>query len=125
MSNLLQNGAVWLAGQLKDHAGRSVVLSRKGATSSDPIIGTVAAVQYEVVDETGIVTLIKSFDWTFTAADVMLAGVQVEPRPGDRLAETLNGAAVQYEVMDLGKKPAVEWLDSSGIMLLVHTKKVQ
>lgn len=125
MSNLLQDGATWLAGQLKDHAGRSVVLRRQGQALTTTLTGTVVAQEYEVLDEeTGVVVTLLSYDWVFTASDYKLAGVQATALPYDRFEETLNGAAVVFEVMPIGKKPCWEWFDTSGIMILVHSKKV-
>lgn len=124
MSNLLQDGATWLAGQFQDHAGRSVVLRRQGQAAAE-LTGTVVMHEYEVVDEeTGIVLTVLSYDWVFPAADYKVGGVQTPPLPYDRFEETLAGSSVAFEVMGLGKKPCSEWFDSSGIMLLVHSKKV-
>lgn len=124
MSNLLQDGAIWLAGQLQDHAGRDVVLRRQGQAPID-LTGTVAMQQYDVVDEeTGIVLTVLSYDWVFTASEYKVGGVQVQPLPYDRLEEELAGSSIAFEIMGLGKKPCWEWLDTSGIMLLVHSKKV-
>lgn len=124
MSNLLQDGATWLAGQLQDHAGRDVVLRRQGQAPTE-LTGTVVMQQYDVVDEeTGIVLTVLSYDWVFTASEYRVAGVQVPPLPYDRLEETLAGSSIAFEVMGLGRKPCWEWLDTSGIMLLVHSKKV-
>ena len=124
MSNLLQDGATWLAGQLQDHAGRDVVLRRQGEALTQ-LTGTVVMQQYDVVDEeTGIVFTVLSYDWVFTTSEYRVAGVQVSPLPFDRLEETLDGSSIAFEVMSLGKKPCWEWFDSSGIMLLVHSKKV-
>lgn len=50
MSNMLQDGATWLAGQLQDHVGRSVVLRRQGQAAAE-LTGTVVMHEYEVVDE--------------------------------------------------------------------------
>ena len=123
MSNLLQDAAVWLGDRLKESAGRQVIYAR-GAQSSDPITGTVVQQQYEVIENDGSVTLVMAYDWTFTAADLAIGGSPIKPRSGDRIAETLNGDAIEFEVLPIGKLPCSEWLDTSGILLLVHTKKV-
>ena len=124
MSNLLQDGATWLAEQLQTHAGRDVVLRRQGQVSTE-LTGTVVLHEYDVVDDqTGVVFTVLSYDWVFTASEYRLGGVAVAPLPYDRLEETLAGSSIAFEVMGLGKKPCWEWFDSSGIMLLVHSKKV-
>ena len=123
MTNLLQDAAVWLGDRLKESAGRQVTYAR-GAQESDPITGTVAQHQYEVVENDGSVTTVLAYDWSFTAADLVIAGSPIKPRSGDRIKETLNGDAIEFEVLPIGKLPCSEWLDTSGILLLVHTKKV-
>ncbi len=123
MTNLLQDAAVWLGDRLKESAGRQVTYAR-GAGESEPITGTVVQHQYEVVENDGSITLILAYDWTFTASDVVVAGSPIKPRAGDRIKETLNGEAIEFEVLPIGKMPCSEWLDTSGILLLVHTKKV-
>src|SRR5262245_36281242 len=123
MSNLLQDAAVWLGDRLKESAGRQVTYAR-GGQESEPITGTVAKHEYEVVENDGSVTLVLAYDWTFTAADLVIAGSPVKPRSGDRIKETLNGEPIEFEVLPIGKLPYSEWLDTSGVLLLVHTKKV-
>ena len=123
MTNLLQDAAVWLGDRLKDSAGRQVTYAR-GAGESEPITGTVVQHQYEVVENDGSITLILAYDWTFTAGDLVVAGNPIKPRSGDRIKVTLNGEAFEFEVLPIGKMPCSEWLDTSGILLLVHTKKV-
>ena len=123
MTNLLQDSAVWLGDRLKESAGRQVTYAR-GVQQSNPITGTVAKHEYEVVENDGSVTLVLAYDWTFTAGDLVIAGSTVKPRSGDRIKETLNGEAIEFEVLPIGKLPCSEWLDTSGVLLLVHTKKV-
>ena len=123
MTNLLQDAAVWLGDRLKESAGRQVTYAR-GAGEGEPITGTVVQHQHEVVENDGSITLILAYDWTFTASDLVVAGSPIKPRSGDRIKETLNGEAIEFEVLPIGKMPCSEWLDTSGILLLVHTKKV-
>lgn len=125
MSNLLQDGATWLGEQLKQSAGRSVVYVR-GTGQSDPITGTLSHLQQEVLDEDGLGTGTFLNDWTFTATDLVVNATQIEPRSGDRILETLNGVDVAYEVLPPApNRPVSEWADSSGILVIVHTKKVK
>jgi hypothetical protein len=123
MSNLLQDAAAWLGDRLKESAGRQVIYAR-GVQESDPITGTVAKHEYEAVENDGSVTLVLAYDWSFTAAELVIAGSPIKPRAGDRISETLNGEPIAFEVLPIGKLPCSEWLDTSGVLLLVHTKKV-
>lgn len=119
MPNLLQTSAAWLAGQLKTHGGRSVAVVRGGLEVAT-LTGTVSQQVHDIVDDEGLLTQVTSFDWTFTAEDFG----ELTLRAGDQLVETLNGVTATYEALPLGDKPAVEPLDTSGVMLLVHTRRV-
>ena len=124
MSTAIARAALGMAQSLKRLAGLEGVYAR-GATESEPITGVPTQHQYEVVDgETGLPTSVISYDWTFTAADLVVAGSPMKPRSGDRVKETLNGEPIEFEVLPIGKLPCSEWLDTSGVLLLVHTKKV-
>ena len=114
MPNLLQIGAAWLGGQLQSHAGRSVQIVQGSDTLS--VIGTLAIQDYEYLSDSGFLTLVSSFDWTFTAGD--LGDVQLH-----KGARVMEGSDI-FEVMPVANRPCVERLDSSGILLTVHTKKV-
>ena len=117
MSNLLEDGAVWLAGQLADHAGKSITFIR-GATESDPITGTAVQQDYELLVD-GMVVVVTLWDWTFATANLPWT-----LRAGDRLKATLLGVETQFEVLPVAKRPCSELLDTSGVMTLVHTKQV-
>jgi hypothetical protein len=117
MPNLLEDGAAWLAGQLADHAGRSVTFLR-GVTESEPVVGTAVQQDYELLVE-GMVTVFTLWDWTFATANLPWT-----LRAGDRLKATLLGSEAQFEVLPIGKRPCSELLDTSGLMTLVHTKRV-
>lgn len=126
MSNLLQDSAAWLAGQMKNSAGRTVTYRRSdGLTAA--LTGWPAKLDYEIDDEQGIPRKVTLDDWSFEAADLVFAGEteQFEPRAGDRFTETLSGYDVTYEVMPLPKRPIAEWPDTAGVMRLVHTKLVK
>jgi hypothetical protein len=80
--------------------------------------------EYEVLDEDGIPMRVLSHDWTFVASDLVLNGQPIEPRPGDRIVEIVDGEEFPFEVMPIEKKPCFEPLDVSGRLILVHTKRV-
>lgn len=126
MTNLLQNGATSLIGWLKDSAGRTVRYERGGETLIAELVGTCAAHDYDVVDSEGVLTTITAFDWCFEATDFLDASDSViDARPGDRIVESLSGIEYSYEPLPLGPKPVQEWADSSGVMVMVHTKRVK
>ena len=124
MNNLLQEGAAWLGQQLQTSAGIEGVYVRE-ASQTDPIIGVPAELEYEVIDdETGLPTKVVSYDWTFVAADLVMGGPPITPRKGDRWKPDIGGLEETYEVLPIGKRPASERLDTSGVLILVHTKRV-
>ena len=109
---------------LKRLAGLAGVYAR-GATESEPIIGVPTQHEYEVIDdETGLPSKVISYDWTFTAAELLLGGDVITPRSGDRWKPTIDGTQETYEVLPIGRRPCVERFDASGKLLLVHTKKL-
>lgn len=119
MPNTMQNAAAWLGANLQAAAGRTIVLSR-GAQKSSAITGTVAMQDYSLVDENGFATTFTSYDWTFVTDDLPW-----EVTNGHRIRETLNGEVIEYEILPPPDRKAVEWLDTSGVLTLVHTKKVK
>jgi len=123
MPNLMQRSATWFGGRIKQVAGRSVVL-RRGTTATATITGTVSMHAYTTIGDEGIEISVVSDDWIFTAADVVIRGSTIEPRDGDVIIETLNGFDNTYQVLPVAGRPSVEWLDSSGLLLLVHSKRV-
>lgn len=119
MPNLMQRGADWLGKRLKTSAGRTVTIRRRGTIVGTGITAWVAFQDYQIADESNIVTSTPVYDWTFAAADLA-----IDLRDGDRIAEDLDGVATQYEVMPIASMQSVTPLDSSGRLILVHTKKV-
>jgi hypothetical protein len=124
MNNLLQEAAAWLGQALQGPAGIEGVYVR-GATQTGPIVGVPTQHEYEVVDdETQLPTKVVAYDWTFLAADLVIGGAPITPRKGDRWKPVVSGVEETYEVLPLGKRPAGERLDTSGVLILVHTKRV-
>lgn len=124
MSNLMEDGAAWLGQRLAESAGVPGVYQR-GADESAELIASVAMHDYEVIDpQTGVPEQITAYDWTFTAADLVVSAQTILPRAGDRWVATVAGQAASYEVLPIGKKPCYERLDAHGVLLLVRTKKV-
>jgi len=122
MPNVLTNGAAWLGGQLQAAAGVEVWYVRR--SNCVPITAWPTIHEYEVLDEDGIPTRVLSYDWAFVAAELVLGGQPIEPRPGDLVVETVDGLECPFEAMPLGKKPCFERLDASGQLIVVHTKQV-
>jgi len=119
MPNVIRSGVSWLAGQLKTHAGESVTYQR--GASSVTLTATRIAKEYEVADASGFPERLIAIDWTLTAAELLVASVQREPRPGDLI---IDGDGEKYELMPVGTAPCFEPHDSAETMLLLHTKRI-
>lgn len=122
MSNIMQAGAEWFGEQLKAVAGVTVAYHR-GASSIDALTATVSTHDYEVLDTDGIMVLIKSRDYIVHAADLVIGSV-ITPRAGDRIVETIGGTEQTFEIMPLGAQKEYEPLDSDGVLLRIHTKRI-
>lgn len=114
MPNLMQRGAAFLGEKLKSAAGRSVTLTQGATTLA--ITSWHARHEYEVVDEQGLPEKVASYDWSIVEED--LDGLVL--RPG---ATITDGSAV-YEAMAIGTRQCVERLDSSGVLLTLHTRQI-
>jgi hypothetical protein len=123
VTNLLQDGATWLGQQLKAVAGVTVTYTR-GINAATGLTGTVTMARYETVDSEGFGVVALSRDYVLHAADLVVGGTMIVPRAGDQITETILGVAQTFEVMALGELRESEPLDTDGLMLLVHTKKV-
>jgi hypothetical protein len=123
--NMMQSGARWLAGQLARHASHSAAYLRGGIPIA-LVPATIAKNTYEVTDvETGVITNVIAFDFTIRRKLLKtVEGDQIEPREGDQIRITLNSLLMNFEVLPLPDRPCSEWADSSGILLIVHTKEV-
>jgi hypothetical protein len=117
MVNLMQRGAAWLGDRLKDSAGSVVSVKQADVVVVAEITATRSSVPYEVADDSGFLQEVLMHDWAVVAADLG----DVTLRDGTRIVDS---EGVEYEVLPVGKRPAVEPLDTSGILLRVHTKKV-
>jgi hypothetical protein len=113
-----------MAHSLQRLAGVEGVYAR-GDDESEPISGVPVQHEYEVIDdESGLPTKVISYDWTFVASELAIADEPVTPRKGDRWKPTIEGTEETYEVLPIGKRPCFERADTSGVLILVHTKKV-
>jgi hypothetical protein len=102
--------------------GIAVRISRGGRLSV-PITGVLTIREYEVIDEAdGMPTSIKSADWLFKAADLVLRGEVITLRARDELVATINEVEHTFQVIPIAQKPAQEAVDGHGVTVVVHTK---
>ena len=122
MADMLEQGAAWLAGMLKQHASRSVTYVR-GAESVE-LSATLGQTTYEVADEFGTTVEAKAMDFLVSAVDLVLAGAVALPEPGDQVRVTVGDEVHVFEVMDLGGAGHWRPSDPYGHTLRIHTKLV-
>jgi hypothetical protein len=120
VADLLEQGAAWLDDQRMRHMSRTVTYLR-GADSVD-IAATIGQTTFEQADEYGVIHRTESRDYLITAADLVLAGKQELPKPGDRIRETDGDQIFLYEVMAPGGEPAWRCSDAYRRTLRIHTK---
>ena len=124
MSTAIARAANGMARSLERLAGIEGTYAR-GRCESEPIRGVPVQHEYEVIDdETGLPTRVISYDWRFIAAELVLADEPVTPRAGDCWTMNMGGCEETYEVMPIGKRPCFERADASGVLLLIHTKRI-
>ena len=124
MPNMMDRGMAVHSRLMPIAAGDTVIYSR-GSRSSSAITAWSGPHKYEVLDPAGeLITQVLARDWTFIASELLIDATAIIPRSGDRIAVTLNGSAVGFEVLPMGPEPCCEWLDTGHTMLLVRTKQV-
>lgn len=119
MADLLQSGAVWLAGQLQSHAGQTVTYSRSG--DSVELTATVGPEDRSTAGDI-VLTTVGMRDFLIQAADLeFVEDVPVVPQRGDRITW---GSAV-YEVRPPADGvPHWRWSDPYKLIRRIHTKLV-
>ena len=99
--------------------------------SSWQMRGTVIEREYEVLDDDGSLTTVKSTDWLFLNSDLRDGGQGATPQPGDTwepddyaIDQDSPDYQATYEAMLLGNKPCFQPHDDSGVLTIVHMKRV-
>lgn len=120
MTNLIDNGAAWLMGQLKTHASRPVVYRRGAAEIACSAVPSRS--EFTVEDPNGATVLVESADWIFSYPDLVLAGEALVPRRGDEIEETAgDGTRRTFQVLELsGVQPFK--VDAARASIRVHCK---
>jgi hypothetical protein len=122
VTDLLAQGAAWLENQRHEHLTRTVVYQR-GAESVE-LAATIGSTQFEQADEYGTVRRTESRDYLVRAVDLVIAGEQALPKPGDQVREADGSVTFTYEVMAPGNEPPWRYSDPYRQTLRIHTKYV-
>lgn len=118
--NMLSRAIEAHAKALKRAAGVAVTY-RQGSHESESITATPTSSTYIVEDEaTGIPQKVTSQDWIFTAADLIVAGQTIEPKPGDQITRASDGET--FIVTPIAGRRCFEPHGEYGLMVVIHTK---
>ena len=123
MADLLEQATDWLETQRKAHASRPVTYERDGEQVE--VLATIGRKAWQVDGGYGAAVWVESTDFIVAAADLVLAGETVLPKPGDRVRVTQGEEAHVYEVMAPGGEMShVEPADPYRRAWRIHTKHV-
>lgn len=122
MADILQRGSDWLEDQRHTHATRTVTY--KQDVNSISLAATIGRTIFEIDNGQGVLERIESRDFLVLATDLVLVGLPVLPRRGDRIRETQGATTYVYEVMAPGKEPEWRWSDPYRKTLRIHTKQI-
>ena len=117
--DLLRRAANWLGKMRSENLSHTVTYSRDA--DSVQIAAAIGQTTFEVQNDYGVMEKWESRDFLVTAADLVLAGVQIVPERGDRITDDGN----VYEVLSPGKEDVFRKSDQFGVTLRIHTKQVQ
>jgi len=99
------------------------VTYERGADNVD-LAATIGRTIFEVDNGHGVLERIESRDYLALATDLVLVGLPVLPKRGDRIRETQGTVTYVYEVMAPGKEPEWRWSDPYRKTLRIHTKQI-
>lgn len=122
MADLLEKASAWLDGMRTRHASRPVTY-RRGNVSVEVAAG-VGRTLFQIDSGTGVLETFESRDFLILAADLVIGGVAVLPKTGDRITEGQDSTSYIYEVLAPGAEPAWRYSDPYRRTLRIHTKQV-
>jgi len=122
MGDLLDWGAGWLDAQRHQHLTRPVLYTRGSATVE--VLATIGKTVFETDNGYGILERSESRDFLIRAEDLVLDGVPVLPKRGDRVREAQDAKVYVYEVLAPGSVPEWRYSDPYRRTLRIHTKLI-
>jgi hypothetical protein len=124
MADLLQRGAVWLAGKLKNFAGQSITYRKSNQSTALTLIASPVRRDIEVVSDTAASDRIELWDFLITANDLEWGGVVLRPERGDKLLWTDGGVEYVHEALPAPSGNVWDFADAHHVMIAVHTKRI-
>ena len=122
MANMLDDGAAWLLGQLKQSAGRTVSYTPIGETPITGLTAIRAVEQMRTFDAQGAPTQVSLTSFVIGSADID----GVTPTRGDVITETAaNGDVVRWEVAPPPGRTVWKYADASRAMVRIYVVEVE
>ena len=121
-TGMFKRAMAWLEEQRVQYMSEAVTYHR-GADSVE-VQATIGKTDFEVDNGTGILQRIESRDFLILAADLILAGQEIEPQRGDRIRETCRDKVYVYEVLAPENEDCWRHSDTFKKTLRIHTKQV-
>jgi len=116
--SLLDDGAAWLLARTQQAAGSAMTYAR--GSSRTTITGVRRANVERVNDENGIPVAVRRHSIVVKAAEITF-----EPRPGDRIEETIANDSVVWEILPPADgEPCFRWWDRAKTAYVVDVAQV-
>ena len=122
MTNVLEQGSLWLSDQI-DHYAASSVLYRRGSLTV-PVQAGKGRTTFELTDTSGILISIESRDFLISAASLLLDDIPILSEVGDRIIETIGSKLHAYEVSNFGSEQSYRFCDPYRYKLRIHTRYI-
>lgn len=117
MSDLLAEGAAWVAAKLIEFTSCEVEYRR--GSQAVTVRAALGHTKYEQADASGIVTSIEARDYLIRASDLVLGGFRILPEAGDLIVEE----AATHVVLPLPNEEHFRFSDPYRVILRIHTKE--
>ena len=119
MQDLMAKAEAWFEGQRRDHLAATVSYQPKVGLPRD-CKATLVTGRWEAIDKAGNMVRMETRDFFIHRSEL-----QQDPKRGDRVVVTENGASKSYEVcVPNGSQNAWRWADRSETLRRIHTMAV-
>lgn len=99
-----------------------VVSFRQGASPAFDITAIRTQTDRETIGvDPALFEDVELVDWQVVVAEFG----SVTPRSGGVITQVVNGESWRYEILPMGKRQAVELIDTFGLQYLIHTKRIE
>lgn len=122
MPNLLQQAKTTLVDTLRTNAATAVTYVR--GSDSVSLTAVKGRSNHPVTLSDGSQEEVQSIDWIIRRADLVIDGVAVEPRRGDKIIQVLGDVTITHELLGDGGEGSWRYSDQFRTAFRIHTKVV-